>query len=307
MTDVDPRLLPAGCGEGRRIHYADAGADLDLVVLSKDRACQLDALLRSIRAYLTVPHRIHVLYTSSNLTFERGYDRVRSWHPGIHWVHEAPTFRRAYLELLESIAAGPGRFLMPVMDDMIFTRTFTAQPLLEMLDRDDDVLAVSLRLGENITHCYVRNIDTTPPDFTNGYRWAWRTANSGYWNYPMSMDANVYRAKEMAEYAASLPFRKAERVEASMSRRPIDRPHLVCEATPCVLNLAVNRVQHTFDNRHGTTTAEALNAAFVAGWAIDLRPLVGRTFDSCHVDIELSLVPDVRPVPPSDAAPSSVG
>jgi len=282
-------------------------AVLDLLILSKDRACQLDGLLRSIRAYLTMPHRIHVLYTSSDLAFERGYDRVRRWHPGIHWVEEAGTFRQTYLELIDSIAAGPSRYLMPVMDDMIFLRPFTAHELLELLDRDEKVLAVSLRLGENITHCYVRNIPTTPPDFSNGHRWAWKTASSGYWNYPMSVDANIYRTAEFARYVRTIPFPKAEVIEASMAGRPIDRPDLVCEATPTVLNLAVNRVQHTFNNRHGGITAAALNGAFLSGFAMDLRPLVGRTFNSCHIEVELSLVPDRRATPPGTTARSSPG
>ena len=307
MTEVAQALLSVPSKEGYRTTYVDVDAALDLLILSKDRACQLDALLRSIHAFLTVPHRIHVLYTSSNLAFERGYDLVRRWHPGINWVDEACTFRESYLELLEYIAAGPGRYLMPALDDLIFIRPFTAHQLLDLLDQDEDVLALSLRLGENVTYCYVRNINTTPPDFSNGYRWAWKTASSGYWNYPMSVDANIYRTAEMAKYIPTIPFEKAETIEAEMAGRPIDRPHLVCEATPTVLNLAVNRVQDTFKNRHGGITAEALNGAFLSGFAIDLRPLVGRTFNSCHVEVELSLVPDGRTSSPATTAPSSPG
>lgn len=305
MTEVDPALLPVPSEERYRTTYVDVDAALDLLILSKDRACQLDALLRSIRAFLTIPHRIHILYTSSNLTFERGYDLVRRWHPGIHWVDEEGTFRLTYLRLLEYIASGPGRYLMPVMDDMIFIRPFTAHRLLGLLDEDEDVLAVSLRLGENVTYCYVRNIDTTPPDFSNGYRWAWKTASSGYWNYPMSVDANIYRTAEMAQYLPTIPFEKAETVEASMAGHPIDRPHLVCEATPTVLNLALNQVQYTFENRHGRITPEALNGAFLSGFAMDLLPFIGRTFNSCHVEVEPSLVPDRRLAPPATAATSS--
>jgi len=307
VTEVHPALLPVPSEPGRGTEFPDENALLDLLVLSKDRACQLDGLLRSIRAYLTIPHRVHVLYTSSNLAFERGYDRVRRWHPGIHWVEEGGAFRPTYLALIESIAAGPSRYLMPVMDDMIFLRPFTAHALLELLDRDDKVLAVSLRLGENITYCYVRNIPTTPPDFSNGHRWAWRTASSGYWNYPMSVDANVYRTGEFSSCVRALPVDRAEVVEACLADRPIDRPDLVCEATPTVVNLAVNRVQDTFKNRHGEITAAALNGAFLSGFAMDLRPIVGRTFDSCHVEVELSLVPDSRPEPPGTTAVSSPG
>ena len=69
MTEVDPVLLPIQLDDPRPAPEGDAA--LDLLILSKDRACQLDALLRSIRAFLNVPHRIHILYTSSNVAFER--------------------------------------------------------------------------------------------------------------------------------------------------------------------------------------------------------------------------------------------
>lgn len=307
MADLDPALLPHPLPQRAHTTYADIDATLDLLILSKDRACQLDGLLRSIRAFLTVPHRIHILYTSSNVAFERGYDRVRRWHPGMHWVDDEGTFRQSYLQLLAYIAAGPGRYLMPVMDDMVFVRPFTAHPLLQLLDHDKDVLAVSLRLGENITYCYTRNCQTTPPDFSHGYRWAWKTASPGYWNYPMSVDANVYRTAEMATYIPPLRFGKAAMVEARMAESPLPRPHMVCEARPTVINLAVNRVQHTFKNRHGDVTPEALNGAFLSGFAMDLRPFVGNTFDSCHIEAEIPLVPDRRPPPPATAAPASPG
>lgn len=307
MPEIDPALLPVPLERQPRTTYSEVNAALDLLILSKDRACQLDGLLRSIRAFLNVPHRIHILYTSSNLAFERGYDRVRRWHPGIHWVDEATAFQPTYLELIEYIAAGSGRYLMPIMDDMIFIRPFTAHKLLELLDHDEEVLAISLRLGENVTYCYVRNIKTTPPDFSNGHRWAWKSASSGYWNYPMSVDANIYRTADLAKYLPTLHFDRAETVEATMAGRPLNRPHLVCEAAPTVLNLAVNRVQHTFKNRHGGVTAEALNGAFLSGFAMDLRPFIGQTYDSCHIETEISLVPDGRPTPDAAAAPSSPG
>jgi len=293
VSEVPAALLPIP-SSGPQATHLDSEAPLDLLILSKDRACQLDGLLRSVRAFLTVPHRIHVLYTSSNIAYERGYDLVRRWNPDVQWSEDGGTFRESYLEQYTRIAQGPGRYLMPVMDDMIFTRPFTAQPLLELLDDDEDVLAISLRLGENVTYCYVRNAPTTPPDFSKGYRWEWKTASPGYWNYPMSVDANIFRTAEMAEYVPRLAFGKAEVVEAKMAQQPLNRPHMVCEKTPSVLNLAINRVQDTFKNRHGGIAPGALNGAFLSGFAMDVRPFLGVTYDSCHVDVELSMVPDRR-------------
>ncbi len=303
MSDDHSDLLPGPAPTRQAENAADAA--LDVLILSRDRACQLDAVLRSARAFLSLPHRVHVLYTTSNLAFERGYNALRRWYPEVDWVEEGGPFRMALLELLERIAAGPGRHLMPMVDDQIFTRPFSAHGLVDLLDEDEDVLAVSLRLGENITYCHPRKIKTTPPDFSNGHRWDWKRANAGYWNYPMSVDANIYRTADIAPYWPTLPFQKAEVLEAAMSRRPLERPHLVCEAAPSVLNLAMHRVQSTFQNPAGNLRPEALNTSFLSGFAMDVRPLIGRTFNSCHVEAEVSLILDARWQPAGPRPPAS--
>ncbi len=273
---------------------------LDVIVFSKDRAAQLDALLRSIRAYLTMPHRLHVLYTTSSPAFERGYDRLRLWHPGVRWVADEGTFAMAMRNLMADIENGPGRYLMFAVDDMMFTRPFTAGPLLRLLDDDEDVLAVSLRLGENITYCYTGDYATRPPDFSRGYRWAWKEGSPGYWKYPMSQDGHIYRVSDFAELLPRLQFSGPNSLESAQAGRPFPRPDLVCEQFPSVINIAANRVQSVFPNRCGTMTAEFLNDSFLSGLAVDVQPFAGRRFNACHIDDDLPLIEDARnPEPPS--------
>ncbi len=318
----DESLLPgvAFSGTKRPIHAFDAlttpyslkdpnpNTQLDLIIFSKDRACQLDALLRSIRTFLTVPHRVHVLYTTSSDAFESGYDSLRRWYPGVDWVDQGTTFRDCLLELVEKSASSGGRFLMPLVDDMLFVRPFTAAFLMSELDEDDRLLGVSLRLGENISYCYVRNIATTPPDFKNGYRWAWKQASDGYWNYPMSTDGNIYRTRDLLSYLPKFRFINPNTLEAAMAGRPLDQPMLSCEATPCVINLAMNVVQSTYRNRHGDVSADSLNRAFLSGFALDIRPFAGKTFSSCHIEADLNLISDhrVRDAGPVEAAGSDL-
>ncbi|MCP4897903.1 MAG: glycosyltransferase family 92 protein, partial [bacterium] len=243
---------------------------------------------------LTVPHRVHVLYTTSSDAFESGYDSLRRWYPGVDWVDQGTTFRDCLLELVEKSASSGGRFLMPLVDDMLFVRPFTAASLMSELDEDDRLLAVSLRLGENISYCYVRNIATTPPDFKNGYRWAWKQASPGYWDYPMSTDGNIYRTRDMLSYLPKFRFINPNTLEAAMASRPLDRLMMSCEATPCVINLAMNVVQSTYQNRHGDVSADSLNRAFLSGFALDIRPFAGKTFSSCHIEADLNLISDHR-------------
>ncbi len=294
MPEVYRQLQPRD-GPVPPIWGADAEtASLDVIVFSKDRACQLDALLRSVREFLGIPHRIHVLYNTSSQEFERGYDLLRNWHPGVNWVCDEGMFRQTMNQLMVDIDHGTGKYLMFLVDDMMFTRTFTAGKLMESMDEDEDILAVSLRMGEKITYCYVRNINTTPPDFSNGYRWAWKGASSGYWNYPMSQDAHIFRISDFAKLLPRLKFVNPNTLEATQSGQPFPRPDMVCEATPSVINIAANRVQSIFRNRCGNISAEFLNESFLAGLAIDVETFTDREYNSCHIDEDLPLIEDQR-------------
>ena len=269
-------------------------ATLDIIVFSKDRACQLDALLRSTGEFFLHPHRIHIVYTTSHADYELGYDLIRRFHKGMNWMNDAGTFGIRLKQLVARIGRGPGRYLMFLVDDMMFTRSFSAEELMKSLDIDEDILAVSLRMGESITYCYVRDAKTTPPDFSKGYRWAWKKASPGYWNYPMSLDGNIYRTSDVVRLIKTINFKSPNLLEAAMERKAIPRPDLVCERTASVINIAANRVQTNYKNRCGNTEAKMLNDAFLKGQAIDIEPFAGQISNSCHVDVELPLIPDRR-------------
>ncbi len=269
-------------------------SDLDVVIFSKDRAMQLDALLRSIRAFMPLPHRMHVVYNASNDHYEEGYNLLRRWHPRINWVCDKDLFQSCVHVLLHQIRQGPGKYLMFLVDDMLFTRPFTAAALMTNLESDEDILAVSLRMSEDIRYCYTRNIDTTPPDFSNGYRWTWKGASPGYWNYPMSLDGNIYRTRDIVRLIRELQFQSPNTLEAAMAGRALKRPDMLCEQRASVINVADNRVQEQFKNRSGDGDPAALNAALLAGQAIDVEHFAKRSFNSCHIVEALPLMRDNR-------------
>ena len=78
----------------------------------------------------------------------------------------------------------------------------------------------------------MRDSDTTPPDFKDGYRWAWKTASRGYWHYPMSLDGHIFRKADFAKLIPKLNFSNPNTLEANLSGRPFPRPDMVCEPNP---------------------------------------------------------------------------
>lgn len=268
---------------------------LEVIVFSKDRACQLEALLRSIECFLETPHRITVLYTASDQMFQAGYDLLMGWHKTVNWRREEE-FRPDLLRLVADASVRDARNVMFLVDDIIFTRNFDSDQMMPLLD-DDEVLALALRLGDTIQYCHPRTAATVPPDFLPGRRWAWRDAHPGYWNYPMSLDGNIFRLDDMAKILSGIEFQNPNTLEACLARNPINRPHLACQSSPCLVNLALNLVQNIFNNPHGNTSAADLNNCFLSGFVIDITPFQDKEFAACHIEPEITLIRNSRSVP----------
>ncbi len=254
---------------------------LEVVIFSKDRACQLDALLRSMHQFVRVDHHKTVLYTSSTDEFDRSYDLVTDSFSGVAFVKEM-NFKNDLLDILGS-AKDEQRHILLLVDDSLFTRLYTGGDNLAVFDQDEDILTISLRLGENITYCQVRQIETIPHDFSRSNTWKWRDAHVGYWNYPMSVDGHIFRATDIVSLIERLEFTNPNTLEAGLCSNPIERPLMLAERRPYTVNLSLNRVQEDIANPHGEITAEELNEAYLRGERIDFGPILSAKFHSCHV------------------------
>ncbi len=277
-------LVIEGEGESEQARVTTT-EPIEVVVFSKDRACQLEALLRSMDELFIRPHYRHVLHHASEPGYEAAYAELAREHPEVDWVREED-FRSDFLKLVRECAAR-SRFLMFLVDDIAFTRSFDGQWHLETLDEDPDVLAVCLRLGENVRFCHPRNAATTPPDLSRDPRWAWKTASPGYWNYPMSQDGNIFRSRDLVDYFPTFSFHNPNSLESATAGRPLEQPLLAAEPEPYLVNLALNRVQDTYRNPSAGISTEWLNQRYLEGARVDIHGLRESQFDSCHIEPEI--------------------
>ena len=309
---VDKQAAPLSTSTRPRTiaSIADRAVDprmpIAVIVFSKDRACQLEALLRSMERFFEHPHRTTILYAASDSDYQRGYNKLMERYENVTWTREID-FRNDLLHLIDESRESKARHVMFLVDDIVFTHHFTGQNMIELLEQDDDILAVSLRLGDNIRYCHPRDMETGPPEFLNERRWAWSDAPPGYWDYPMSVDGNIYRLGDILEIMTRIRFHNPNTFESSMFGQPIDRPYLVCQPVPCLVNLALNLVQDEFDNPHGNISAEYLNRCFLDGSVIDIEPFAGREFPACHIEPEITLIQHSQAIPPDQRRRGQAG
>ncbi|MBX5469438.1 MAG: FkbM family methyltransferase [Thermoleophilaceae bacterium] len=273
---------------------------LDLVIFSKDRACQLDLLLRSYKTFFRDQDavRLQVIYTYEGEDFGRAYQVVRELHPEPRWVCEldsAVGFRQLALD-----AVGHSPYVMFLVDDDVFKEPFTlSSPEFERFAQDPQIAALSLRMCPRMNYAYTLARLTPIPELEPGNVWDWTRAD-GDWAYPMSVDGNVFRSDELVPLMAELDFRNPNTLEAALARNPLRNPKMVCFDESRVINLPLNRVQEVVRNRHGQVTAEWLNEQFLAGRRLSLATVAGVRNPSPHHELDLRWEDD----PPAEAPPA---
>lgn len=279
---------------------------VNFVVFSKNRACQLDLLLRSATAMFKeiATCRLTVLYKATGVEYQRGYELVGASHERVALLPDDPRqpINRRLRDILDDRHY---RFCSMLVDDDVFVRPFSAtdRPFVS-LDDNPSIAAVSTRLHPRVTYCQPLGVTVAPPHIdpngvfkwggdADGFRKSLRRAiglpprGEGDWDCKMSMDGNIYLRDDLLECFTRMP--DVERVgdlELAMRLHPIARPNGACYARPRLINVPLNRVD---DSEHAYPSmgqsADAINARFLAGERIEHYDLPEQIdFRSCHIE-----------------------
>jgi hypothetical protein len=302
---------------------------ISALIFSKDRAMQLDGTLRSFLRWSSETElgSLIVLYTTSDAGLRGQYhDLEIEYQDRVHFVEETD-FRMQVLDLLgtarpanrrwsrgsrisrrtpaseEKISpqATPPTHMLFLVDDTLFVRPFSLRLAADALDRNQDALGFSFRLGSNTVNSYVlRRSQGVPPleHLPNGvrrYRW---TDADGDFAYPLELSSSFYRTETLLLLVPHLRFSDPNTLESQLSvnakqfRRGF--PFLLCWDSSVAFSAPVNRVQEVFENRSGGVpelSVSHLARLFEAGQRLDLGVLDGFVPTACHQEVSLSFKP----------------
>ena len=193
---------------------------VDILIPTKDRACQLHLLLSQISKNLKGIGRITITIQSSSDDFEKGYSILKQR------VARDNTFRnlRKNAEIIyhkrDSLAGiidslkylGESKYILPLTDDEIFHKKYDLEnaPASQYFFNNPSVLACAIRLGKNITHklpeshrkaLYVNG----QPTFHNGEEnimiWSWPdNLHTYHWACVASGTGHIYRKDAYLEW-----------------------------------------------------------------------------------------------------------
>lgn len=260
---------------------------LDVVIFSKDRPMQLEALLRSMSVDSTFLPPIHILYRASGSNFSKAYEEVFIRHKSIiaTVVHER-AFKSDLLCLLRGLYGGLIVFLV---DDIIFTRPID---WCELGQLNGAGAVFSLRLGTQIDYSQTHSCACPPPPWTrqvtsNGRPclvWKWRNAKVE-WGCPHSLDGNVLPLRLVRGLVEDFAYKAPNSLEQGLSKAIfLFPPVMVSYEAPCLINLPVNRVNsEEFNFPHGELTSQELLDAWNSNLQIAVNDFKNFNSSSCHV------------------------
>ncbi|WP_153304387.1 hypothetical protein [Desulfosudis oleivorans] len=262
---------------------------LNIIIFSKNRACQVESLLRSIRDHLVyVPLTVTVLYRATDKRFKAGYEKTIRRHPspGIQWIEETNFYRDLTSRVL---ALPPEQLIIFLVDDNIVFKKIDLQFIISQFTTEH--LFISLRAGRHYTK------DVPVPDFDRRdelLEWQWRIQRkaSTTWNYPFSVDGNIYHVGRMQQVMRHIRFVAPNSFESAMhdyrkTRWVRKRNRAIAPVEPVIVNNPLNRVQTEGETWHKQLDPAAINEKYLAGLVLDNAKLYNCDPTDTHCDLGL--------------------
>lgn len=263
---------------------------LDIIIFSKNRACQLHSLLRSIKDNLQIGYySCYILYKFTDELSEQCYHHLRNQEiiNNITWVPEI-NFREDLIKLLLQLQRKDNdSLIMFLVDDNVIFRKFQEKYILGIFT--DDHCFISTRLS--------RNHDYLPPIFIKQEQyleWYW-DIDLSKWNYPFSVDGNIHRTRVINQHIIKLNFKAPNSLESALTFYFKESPELfpkgLAPLEEKVFNNPLNKVQTEGHTWHGRSmTVDDLNKAYLKGYIINNNILYKSMPTNCHFLVENNLL-----------------
>jgi len=270
---------------------------ISVIIYSKDRASQLDALLKSMYRYIKNINlmKISIIYSYSSAKYKEGYQKLKRsfFHKNIIFINELSSSENFKDLTIKSIDNNEPFAIFFVDDDVFIRSWFLNDGMLDFLKHNEDVACVSLRMSPEYDYCYTLKISTPPPPFEDNQKWMWIDLK-GDWGFPMSLDGHIFRTDDILHRLRKIEFCEPQSLEQQLARTCplLERPYMVCYQQAIILNVPINKVQICNDNHAGLSfsySVEMLNDLFLKKCYIDITSFVNLShIRSPHHEVRLN-------------------
>jgi hypothetical protein len=259
---------------------------MNVVIFSKDRAPQLDLLLRSMKRFAT--HLIHgsrlsIIFTTTTSDFMRGYCLLFKECKDANWVREEKAFKNHVIDAVDTKLP----HTLFLVDDDVFKAPWSPDqsPGFKVFLEDRRILCYSMRHYPGIVYCHPKDCKEVPPTIQD-HKWIW-AGQTPTWSYPMAVEGHVFRTAQILSRLRSLTYEQPNQLEAALNRCALRQqlPYMSCDDESAFFSVPANIVNRVCKNRNMGCSAEDLNRRWLDGKRIDLDPFVGYLNRAVHEEI----------------------
>jgi hypothetical protein len=269
---------------------------LTAIVVSKNRAAQLDLLLRSVTCHADdLIDSIAVIWDCTDTNFEQAYMLCEEEHPSVDFYRED----HFLVDVLWQLERADDH-VMFLTDDSWFFRDLPDLDPCSVLHSELEVLCFSLRLGNNTNICYpLKGRWQNPPPFEDGgdyLVWEWAKGDADF-GYPGSLDGHIFRKRDLMNFLyGEEKWWNPNTLEDVISRAVYrsTRGQMACFEQSVLVGVPVNRTSESHPgNRYAEThfiDYEWLNNRFLDGERIKFPDVHPDTVHGAHQEMNLELL-----------------
>jgi len=249
---------------------------IQLIIPSKDRACQLDLLLRSLDNLLNIEFHVNVIWKASSKEFQEGYEKL--FDNFVSFFKEE-NFREDVLDLCK------GNLCCIMCDDNVIYRTIE-----HGLPQINPGKVFSLRLGLN-TIVQNHTIGSFQPRLNqyageNIIEWNPHLYNNLMnYGYPFSLDGHIYNTKQFVNLASQFNWKNTNELEGGLFNNRFDITILSSFRQSASVNIPLNNLSGY--TKSMDISPAFLNDEFLKGKRLYLPENINIV--GCHQNIELEL------------------
>ena len=260
-----------------------------LIIFSKNRACQLHLLLESIeRNSNSLFDTITVVYLFTNKDYENGYKKLIDNFKNVVFTIETSF----YENILHSIDYNLPYTTFMVDDNVLYSPIPSTQK--EILDEvTDDVCCFSLRLGVNCTYSHPANLHykINQPEIHDDFVIVDFRNQRGDFGYPLSVDGHIFKTKFIKNILSNMGnFMNPNFLEGGLQRFLGNIPNkMTFFKTSCLVGIPANIVNETHPNRKGVVfpfSVEELNSKYINNKIIDFNSMDFNGINGPHKEIK---------------------
>lgn len=261
------------------------------IIFSRNRAAQLDLLLRSIHVNASrLANPVHILYEATEEKYAKAYRILQREHRNVSWWVQRD-FQRTLWVILNYLQSPT---IMCMTDDSVVYRKHNEKPSASpanILAVNREILCFSLRLGHNTTRCYPMESMRQQASFTTrGPLLMWDSSRAtGDFGYPGSLDGHVFRSDQFRALISRGEYANPNELEDVLSQaaRRSFLKRMASYQESLYLSIPANRVQISHENRFMATAsmqADVLNDGFLRGGRLALDGVGSNGVDAAHVE-----------------------